>query len=500
MLRRFSVFAALCLGFVLHGCKDKPAPQGATVAPDTPPPPPSATAIAPAPSASVTAPAPGQGHRFIVRRKVPNQSLQPIWFLGAGIVACQDLSCREDAFLITEEGSTESYNPLAVMRVKEPKLFPKESVAGVIYHGDYPNICAITVFPDDRTGTGGSSIKRTGKTWVLGECPRRDGNSREETIPRPPREFDDALLHAPMAGAAKTLVYGAGAPAMVIEQQVLYVWDGKTWSKREAPWTKNQRELKNHLLHESRRPVRLANGMTIVPEGGFLIDTKGEVSPLQLVHDDKPISKDAEIVGALWAPKFPWLLGYDGTDIYLSTPDKNENIAYEKASLVGRPPAAKPAPAATIASPQASPSASAGTPEPSPSASAAAPAFPSSSLGNPRAFTAECKTPFVVLASPPKPGQAYATTREGLRGHGELQDIVTFVEIVIAGKTIFGVQTRNEADARQFMEVVEKSVKGMKPALQCLDVLSLVPDRYAPPEGIRLVGINLTTGELVPFD
>jgi hypothetical protein len=50
------------------------------------------------------------------------------------------------------------------------------------------------------------------------------------------------------------------------------------------------------------------------------------------------------------------------------------------------------------------------------------------------------------------------------------------------------------------MEVVEKSIKGMKPALRCLDVASLVSDRYAPPPGIRVVGINLTTGELVPFD
>jgi hypothetical protein len=105
-----------------------------------------------------------------------------------------------------------------------------------------------------------------------------------------------------------------------------------------------------------------------------------------------------------------------------------------------------------------------------------------------------------LLASPPKPGQAYATTREALRGHAELQDIVTFVEFVVERKTYFGVQTRTEADARLFMDIVEKSVKGMKPQLLCLDVLSLIPDRYAPPEGLRIVGINLTTGELVPFD
>lgn len=495
MSRRYAILGALSLGFALAGCKDKPTPQATNVAPDTPPPAPSATVLAPVPSASVTAPAPvvGQGHRFIVRRKLPNDSSKPIWFLGAGIVACQDFACREDAFLITEEGSTESYNPLAVMRVKEPALFPKQSDAGVIYGGEYPNVCAIMVFPGNRAGSDGPYMKRSGKTWVLGECPSRDRASGEEINTRPPREFDDALLHVPVAGAAKNLIYGAGAPAMLVEQQVLYVWDGKTWSKREAPWTKNRRELKNHLLHESKRPVRLASGATLVPEGGFVIDNKGEILPLQLVQDNKPVLPDTEIVGALWTAKFPWLLGFDGNEIYLSTPDKEENISYAKASLTGRVSPAKP--------PEPAASASAGAAEPSPSASAAPiAAFASSTVGNPQAFTAECKTPFVVMAGPPKPGQTYATTREGLRGHSEFQDTVTFLEVVIAGKTIFGAQTRNEADARQFMEVVEKSIKGMKPSLQCLDVLSTVPDRYAPPEGIRVVGINLTTGELVPFD
>ncbi len=495
MSLRYGVFAAISWCVLSIGCQDKPAPQGATVAPDKPPPAPSAIVVAPTPSVDVTAPAPApvQGHRFVVHRKVPNAALKPVWFLGAGIVACQDNGCREDAFLITDEGSTESYNPLAVMQAKQPKQFPKESTAGFVYRGVYPDICAITVFPEDRAGIGGPSLKRSGKTWVLGDCPESPRDTHDAPPPRAPREFDDALLHAPIADAAKNIIYGAGAPAMLIRQQVLYVWDGKTWSKRDAPWTANRRHFQQDYLPASKRPVRLASGVTLVPEGGFVIDNKGDVLPLQLVHDNKPVSPDTEIVGVLWTAKFPWLLGYDGNEIYLSTPDKVENISYAKASLTGRvSPAKPPAPAA---------SASAGVPEPSPSASAApAMAFASSTLGNPQAFTAECKAPFVVMAGPPKPGQTYATTREGLRGHSEFQDTVTFVEVVIAGKTIFGVQTRNESDARQFIEVVEKSIKGMKPSLQCLDVLSTVTDRYAPPEGIRVVGINLTTGELVPFD
>ena len=34
----------------------------------------------------------------------------------------------------------------------------------------------------------------------------------------------------------------------------------------------------------------------------------------------------------------------------------------------------------------------------------------------------------------------------------------------------------------------------------CLDALSRITDRYAPPPGIRVVPINLATGELVPLD
>lgn len=499
MSLRHTIFAAFSVGFAFIGCKDKPAPQGATVAPDIPPPTPSTSAVVtPAPSASATEVSPiPPGHRFTVHHRATRK--HPVAFLGAGIVLCQDDACRADAFLITEKGLTDTYNPLDAMNAKDPKNFPKNEFVGFVYRGEYPQICATLVFEGDRTGTGGPTVKRTGKTWAIGECPESSAYNEEPPAPRPPREFDEALLHAPIANAAKTIVYGASAPPMLIAPRALYVWEGKTWSKREAPWEKTRQTFERRRYPVSQRLTRLTSGATLVTEGGYLIDAKGEISPVHLIQDDKSISPNVEVIGALWTKDFPWLVGLEGNEFYLATPDKSDNISYVRATIASRVvPTTKTSTAAARPSP---------APEPSPSASAATsaaapPSTPASASGltEPKPFTAACTTPFVLLASPPKPGQAYATTREGLRGHGELQDLGTFLELVIEGKTYFGVQTKTEADAKQLMDVVETSVKGMKPALRCLDVLSLVTDRYAPPEGIRVVGINLTTGELVPFD
>lgn len=514
---RRALVAFISLGFSFVGCKDKPPPPEATVAPDKPAPEPSASAVAtPTPSASAAIPPaptrPANGPKFVVRHRTP-KSGAIAWLDGAAAV-CTDSSCEYDASLVTEKGEVDVMNPKGIMELRYPMAFRPGSQNSVRYEGEYPNICAVFGHWEDRSSNFAVTWKRIGKGWDQGTCPNTPSYYPEEDRPRPPRELDDALLHAPLADAGKSIIHGAGAPPVLIAEQALYIWNGKTWSKREAPWYKQKSAFEPGYYGLSKRPVRLKNGSTFIPEGGYLVDAQGEITALQFESEKTPVPADIDVGGIIWAKKHPWVLVVAGESMLLTTPDESAKALFVRAPIASR--AARtitPAPASNNVAPGASASASAAAsagaiPEPALSASAMAsadvdpPIAPpeKKGLGELKAFTSECSAPFVLLASPPKPGQVYATTREGLRGHSELQDLVTFYELVIDGKTYFGVQTKTEADARQFMEIVEKSIKGMKPSLRCLDVTSHVSDRYAPPEGIRVVGINLTTGELVPFD
>lgn len=514
-------FAAFSLGITLLGCKDKPAPEGATVRPDVPPPAPSATAVVtatPSASAIVEAPTPPPtsawpaGPRFAVRYRAPKNAT--LFWLGAGVVVCDSGSCFLDAHLITEKGVTDTYEPRKMMEAKHPQVMNggENSSLRMAYDGVYPEVCAQLYDDGSRNVSWVLSMKRTRGTWEDGICPSAPNEYEDPAaIKRPPRDLDDALLHAPIAGAQKSMLRGANAPPMLVADQVLYVWDGKTWTKRDAPWKKPQKTVERSAPGPSDATFRLTNGMTMVTQGGYVVNEKGEILALQLLEGDKPVGPNVEVVGAIWDNKFPWIVAMDDKEIYITSPDARDKLSFVKAPIAIREPAAKkaaPAPTPTPTPANPAPSGSTNTPELIPSAwddfnAATRPAPSSNAPSKPvelPAFTAECKTPFVLLASPPKPGQAYATTRESLKGHGEFQDLVTFVEIVMNEKTLFGVQTRTEDDARKFMELVEKNVKGMKPALKCFDVVSQIPDRYNPPDGMRIVGINLTTGELVPFD
>lgn len=530
-LRRIH-FALFSLGLTFLGCKDKPAPEGASVRPDIPPPAPSATAVVTAtPSASAVEQAPTPpptsawpaGPKFAVRHHTSQKS--HFAWLGKAVVVCDSGLCRGDAFAVTEKGIVDTYEPTEAIQLRHPQALKLDGLPwGYSYSGNYPDVCTTVIYYGDRDNSTGVTLKRSGKTWVDGNCASSPSyNDYPEVVRRPPRELDDALLHAPIADAAKTIVRGANAPPMLIAKNALHVWDGKTWSTKEGPWKSHDLNAFRNETTPSTRPVRLANGSTLVLEGGYYINAQGEIGALQLIQDDKPVAANVEIVGAIWEEKSPWLIAMDDKEIYLATIDASEKTSFVRAPIPERS-GGSPIPAQAPQIPNNAPSAIAGaappsTANPAPSGSTSTPelipsawddfnaatktapsnAAPSKPVELP-AFTAECKTPFVLLASPPKPGQTYATTRESLKGHGEFQDLVTFVEIVIDEKTLFGVQTRTEADAKSFIELVTKNVKGMKPALRCFDVVSKIPDRYAPPPGMRIVGINLTTGELVPFD
>lgn len=521
MQSRHIYFAAISVVLTTLGCKDKPAPEGASVRPDIPPPAPSATAVVTAtPSASAVeqAPAPPPtsawpaGPKFAVRHHTSQKS--HFTWLGKGVVVCDNGLCRGDAFAVTEKGVVDTYEPTEAIQLRHPQALKMDGLPwGYSYSGNYPDVCTTVVYYGDRDNSTGVTLKRSGKTWVDGNCASSPSyNEYPVIVKRPPREFDDALLHAPIAEAAKTLLRGANAPPMLIAKHALHVWDGKTWSTKDGPWKTHNLDAFRNETAPSTRPVRLSNGATLVLEGGYYINAQGEIAALQLIQDDKPVAVNVEIVGAIWEEKSPWLIAMDDKEIYLATLDASEKTPFVRAPIPARESApSQPTTSSSAATPipappttaNAAPSASANAPELIPSAWEDLPAPAKPAPPKPvelPAFTAECKTPFVLLASPPKPGQAYATTRESLKGHGEFQDMVTFVEIVIDEKTLFGVQTRTEADAKSFIELVEKNIKGMKPALRCFDVVSKIPDRYAPPSGMRIVGINLTTGELIPFD
>jgi len=117
----------------------------------------------------------------------------------------------------------------------------------------------------------------------------------------------------------------------------------------------------------------------------------------------------------------------------------------------------------------------------------------------PTNFHAKCSAPFVVLATPPSLFWGYETLRGALQGHGELQDDLVFVEFKHGATVYFGAQAKSEDVARRFFDLA-KTVKGIRPQLTCLDAVSRIADRYAPPPGMRLVLVNLTTGELIRLD
>lgn len=552
--------------FTLVACGERGAPSGAAATAEAPPsavPTSSAAVVAPSSSAEEKPPALPKGPKYFVRART-NRYSRMSW-VGSGVVVCPSSDCLGDAELFTEKGLTDTYDPRGAIELQFGYMFKKKlNEQRISYSGDYPDICASFSYWNDRSDFSGVTVKRTGKTWAGGYC--QHASVEEPKIPRPPRALDDALLHAPIPKAEKKILHGAGAPPMLIAEQALYLWDGKAWKKSEAPWKISTEEPQATELPISRVAVRLTNGHTFVPEGGYLVDSKGAISTFDLIHEDKPLSSNVGIDGVIWAKKGPWLIGREKDDLVFLSADPAEKTRLARAPIPARegtkpasaPPskssAAAPLPPAPSAAQSASPavsapaassaaaSASSGIPAVSPpvasasasasagasatamaapaqgTADAAASAAPSadpaatstasagatdsapSGMAPPKVFSSSCATPFVLLATPPSPGQAYATTRDGLRGNGDLQDVVTFVEVVIEGKVYFGVQVKTEAEARAFISLVERSVKGMKPQLTCLDVLSQIPDRYSPPPGMRIVGINLTTGELVPFD
>jgi hypothetical protein len=319
-------YALFSLAFTMLGCKDKPAPEGVSVRPDIPPPAPSATAVVTAtPSASALEqappPQPAQpaGPKFVVRHHAPKEAR--LFWLGKAVIACSDSLCRGDASAVTEKGIVDTYEPTSAIQLRHPEALQLDGpVWSYLYSGNYPEVCVTVLYHGDRDNSRGVTLRRSGKTWIDGTCYLGSPDDEHpEVIQRPPRELDDALLHAPVADAAKTILRGAHAPPMLVTKRALHVWDGKAWSTQEGPWKPHDLSRFRLETVPSTEPVRLTNGATLVLEGGYYIDAKGEIAALQLIQDDKPVAANVEIVGAIWEEKAPWIVAIDDGNTYIAS-------------------------------------------------------------------------------------------------------------------------------------------------------------------------------------
>ncbi|MDB4943962.1 MAG: hypothetical protein JWP97_3496 [Labilithrix sp.] len=103
--------------------------------------------------------------------------------------------------------------------------------------------------------------------------------------------------------------------------------------------------------------------------------------------------------------------------------------------------------------------------------------------------TAECKTPFVVLArrsnARPRKDDDWPRLRAGLTGHPELGE-VSLVELTSGGRTFVGTRARDLETARRIVQLVAPKDR-LRPEIVCGD-----------PEPTRTLAIDLKTGAATP--
>ena len=110
-----------------------------------------------------------------------------------------------------------------------------------------------------------------------------------------------------------------------------------------------------------------------------------------------------------------------------------------------------------------------------------------------------CKTPFVVLATPPANEYNWrpSATLPALAGHFELQDDVTFVTYRRGGVLYFGAQTKTADEARQIADLVKE--RQLKPQLACLDAVAHSALGAEPAKGVQLLRVNVGAAFFVDF-
>ncbi len=310
-------------------------------------------------------------------------------------------------------------------------------------------------FDDDGIDRNGALVishrfQRVANGWQQSEDYAAEPNDPVEQQQPPrslPREYDDALLHAPYLGELPqlpSLIAGGDGPLLIVDDQRLDYFDGKSWIRREVPF--------------EGRPVarRLSDGRTLLlARGGlFVLDREAKASEV-LLPDGTPVKS------ASW-----YLAGARPVFVV-----KNSVYAAADPVLAVLPP-----------------------PKREDDGKRPEPPEPKTGIAKLSNFTRSCATPFVVLFNPPGSNHPYHLVAAKLAGHGELQDKLTFVELEREDIHYFGAQAEDEASARALIEAYQAAEPRAKPILGCLDAKSYVGDRYARRWDAKIVMINLQAG------
>ena len=330
-------------------------------------------------------------------------------------------------------------------------------------------------------------LESQGKSWVEGgidiskypttSVPSWDTYEAPRALPR---AYDEALLHAPETRG--WAVVGGKGPLLIVRDDNLERWDGKAWTTEPAIWSK------------VRLARRFADGRSLVFADGGLFAISAEGAMTRVAVGDTTDAFNVYLINGK-----PWVTTRNA--LYVPA-DK----ALALADLPKREPApARPSPPVAVAdaTPGTAPSvATAPSAMPAPSATAA-PAASAAAVLAPSGitamtgFSASCKTPFVVLFTPPSPNWSYSEAAGNLVGAAELQDKLWFAQFTNIKATYFGAQAADEAAARALIAAYVERVPKAKPILGCLDVKAYLPNPYEPKWDAERVLINLRAGSVL---
>ncbi|MGE0326804.1 MAG: hypothetical protein AB7S68_31040 [Polyangiaceae bacterium] len=304
----------------------------------------------------------------------------------------------------------------------------------VTFLGDYPAEVRAYGAVESRSGEGNLPLVK----FVAGAWQRDHREIPSDKLPLPPREYDAALLSAPVdRNPLYSFAWGAGAPTMVTKNNLLLIHDGKQWTTKPAEWGRYA------------QLTRLADGSTLaLDQDVWLISAKGEITLLDLEghHAETTVAIGGEA----------WIMG----DNQLSRPRVRGR--FKVAQLPRR---AAPAGVSTVTAP----------------------------IEDPSEFDARCKTPLVLLQH--SDGRdVYAGELAGLFAEdpGEGAGLQAYqVKFALGDRS--AVQAEDKAAADRLLDVL-KSHQDLKAELRCSDLSSLLPNPYAGSQYLQRLFIHARSG------
>ncbi len=304
----------------------------------------------------------------------------------------------------------------------------------VTFFGDYPQELYAWGAVESRSGDGNLPlVKWSSDAW---QRDHREFPSTRWTLP--PREYDAALLSAPVDfNPLFSFAYGADAPPMTSKGGLLAIHTGKAWDTRPAPWA------------GAVQLTRLADGSTLaLNRGAWLVSSKGEITALRI--EKSLAEKSVTIAGDAW------ILG-SYTLSRPSVPGRFKVAQLPLRTSRGRPPTQP------------------------------------GKIANPSGFDRRCKTP-AVLIEHTDGTPLYGTELPSLFAEvpGEGAGLEAYVADFELGERSV-VQAQDLAAAERVLDAL-KSHPDLRGELTCSDLRSLLPDPYARTEHLRRVFIHARSG------